>query len=582
MWQEMRSALVGLVTVGVLLGLGPAVAAAVSDANRLVRVSGTSPFTGCPAAALDSLLPTGEVEPVVVANPTDRANVVAAWTQDRFRGVVAGVSLDRGRTWRSVVVPGLTRCTGGAFDYADDVSMSAGSDGVVHLSTHVFDADRQRSGLLATRSTDGGRTWRRPAALAVQTGSRDGEYAGGAIAADPADPRMVYAVVPTFSSPSQPGGSFRGTVIVARSLDGGTSWQPPRGVLDTGADRLTTGHQLAVLPDGTLLDVLVLIDLRQDPRQPTLQVAVLRSNDLGGGLTGVLAKVDEHQDVQQGPVGQDRELVAGGQPIGPGVQDAARRLPARATVKAAGNDHRSPKRPAGLGGGGEGGYHGVDHARVGRVGSNGAAGVLAVARSGLHGERGGPAPGPPAVGGPGGEQAAALPVGVEDVCRQVHHAVGAGRHRHVVGVVERATGTAGETGHDHAPPGPAAVEADTGDNPTEAVLGPRGHDVGAVGRVGDHDRFDLAGGKQGVQGGGRAAGERARARHPDQAVGIRRCGRDSGPQPDQHTNRDQPHQRRPQLPPHAPSPFLASIACCYPPHSVGSLGVLTAGGPGRG
>jgi len=160
--------------------------------------------------------------------------------------------------------------------------MSAGSDGVVHLSTHVFDADRQRSGLLVTRSTDGGRTWRRPAALAVQTGSRDGEYAGGAIAADPADPRMVYAVVPTFSYPSEPGGSFRGTVIVARSLDGGTSWQPPRSVLDTGADRLTTGHQLAVLPDGTLLDVLVLIDLRQDPRQPTLQVAVLRSNDRGG------------------------------------------------------------------------------------------------------------------------------------------------------------------------------------------------------------------------------------------------------------------------------------------------------------
>src|SRR6266511_737805 len=282
MWREMRSALVGLVTVGALLGLGPGVAAASSDANRLVPVSGPSPFTGCPAAGLDSLLPTGAVEPVVVANPTDRANVVAAWTQDRFRGVVAGVSVDRGRTWRRVVVPGLTRCTGGVFDYADDVSMSAGPDGVVHLSTHVFDADRQRSGLLAARSTDGGRTWRRPATLAVQTGSRDGEYAGGAIAADPAYPRTVYGVVPTFSSPSQPGGSFRGTVIVARSLDGGTSWQPPRDVLDTGADRLTTGHQLAVLPDGTLLDVLVLIDLSQDPRQPTLQVAVLRSNDRGG------------------------------------------------------------------------------------------------------------------------------------------------------------------------------------------------------------------------------------------------------------------------------------------------------------
>ena len=282
MWQEIRSALVGLVTVAVLVGPGPAVAAAASDANRLVRVSGTSPFTHCPAAGLDSLLPTGEVEPVVVANPTDPANVVAAWTQDRFRGVVAGVSLDRGRTWRRVVVPGLTRCTGGVFDYADDVSISAGSDGAVHLSAHVFDADRQRSGLLATRSTDGGRTWSRPAALAVQTGSRDGEYAGGAIAADPADPRTVYGVVPTFSYPSEPGGSFRGTVVFARSLDGGRSWQPARSVLDTGADQLTTGHQLAALPGGTLLDIFTLIDLREDPRRSALQVAVMRSNDRGG------------------------------------------------------------------------------------------------------------------------------------------------------------------------------------------------------------------------------------------------------------------------------------------------------------
>src|SRR6266545_3066410 len=130
MWQELRSALVGLVTVGVLVGLGPAVAAALSD------------------------------------------------------------------------------------------------------------ADRQRSGLLATRSTDGGQTWSRPAALAVQAGSRDGEYAGGAIAADPADPRTVYGVVPTFSYPAAPDGSFRGTVVFARSLDGGRSWQPARSVLDTGAGRL--------------------------------------------------------------------------------------------------------------------------------------------------------------------------------------------------------------------------------------------------------------------------------------------------------------------------------------------------------
>jgi hypothetical protein len=129
----------------------------------------------------------------------------------------------------------------------------------------VFDADRQRSGLLATRSSDGGRTWSQPATLAAQVGGRDGEYAGGAIAADPANPRMVYAVVPRFFYPSEPGGSFRGTVVFARSRNGGSSWQPPRTVLDTGAGRLTTGHQLVVLPGGALLDVFTLLDLGADP-----------------------------------------------------------------------------------------------------------------------------------------------------------------------------------------------------------------------------------------------------------------------------------------------------------------------------
>jgi hypothetical protein len=136
---------------------------------------------------------------------------------------VAGSSADRGRTWRRVVVPGLTRCTAGAFDYADDLSLAAASDGVVHLSAHAFDADRQRSGLLATKSSDGGRTWSRPATLAAQAGGRDGEYAGGDIAADPADPRPVYAVMPRLFHPSRPGGSFGGRWCSPAAATGGAA-----------------------------------------------------------------------------------------------------------------------------------------------------------------------------------------------------------------------------------------------------------------------------------------------------------------------------------------------------------------------
>jgi hypothetical protein len=314
MWRYARSI---VAAAGALVGLGSGVAAGSPGAPRLVQVSGASPFTGCLAAGLDSLLPTGKVEPVVVASPTNRTNVVAAWTRDRFRGIVAGVSADRGPTWRRVVVPGLSRCTGGTFDYADDVSMTVGPRGVVYLSTHAFDADRQRSGLLATRSTDGGRTWSRPATLAVQAGSRNGEYAGGAIVADPADPRPVYAVVPTFSYPSGPGGSFRGTLVFARSLDAGNSWQPARSVLDTGAGLLTTGHQLTVLPGGPLLDIFTLIDLRGDPQRPALQVAVMRSTDRGDSWSPPTVIADIWSVGVSDP--ETGDLVAGGTRVQPAM-----------------------------------------------------------------------------------------------------------------------------------------------------------------------------------------------------------------------------------------------------------------------
>jgi hypothetical protein len=96
--------------------------------------------------------------------------------------------------------------------------------------------------------------------------------------ADPAGP-LVFSVVPTFSYPA---GSFRGTVVFVRSVDGGRSRQPARTVLDAGAGWLTTGHHLAVLTGGVLLDVFALIDLRGDPRRSALQVAVAGSPDWGG------------------------------------------------------------------------------------------------------------------------------------------------------------------------------------------------------------------------------------------------------------------------------------------------------------
>lgn len=248
-----------------------------------MQVSRASPFSDCPPAELDDKAPRGEVEPVVAVNPRRPRNVVAVWTQDRFRGLVAGVSFDGGSTWQRRVVPGFTRCTGGTFDYVDDAWLSFGPRGVLHLSAKVMNGEQTASGRLATRSLNGGRRWSEPEPLVMETRQRSVNYSGGAITADPHRPRFVYSVVPKFAEPDPDGGNgaFRGALFFNRSRDGGRSWQPARKVFDAGSGRLVTGHQIVVGKDGTLINAFTLIDFRDTPRRPAKHVAVMRSTNQG-------------------------------------------------------------------------------------------------------------------------------------------------------------------------------------------------------------------------------------------------------------------------------------------------------------
>jgi len=96
-------------------------------AGPTVPVSGPSPFASCTADAYlaDTINADSEVEPSLAVDPLDRGHLAAAWQQDRVvdgsaRGHVVGVSFDAGATWQPVVVPGLTPCSGGSFDYATE------------------------------------------------------------------------------------------------------------------------------------------------------------------------------------------------------------------------------------------------------------------------------------------------------------------------------------------------------------------------------------------------------------------------------------------------------------------------------
>ncbi|MFI6289883.1 sialidase family protein [Streptomyces sp. NPDC051018] len=265
--------------VGALTAAGPPARGGEAGHNAAV-VSGPSPFTGCPAGPLDSLLPAGAVEPYTVADPARPGRAAAVWTQDRFRGLVVGVTDDGGRSWRRTVVPGIGGCGGGRFGYADDAWLSYAPDGVLHLSAHVFDQPGTGgSGLVTARSSDGGRTWSRPVRVVTEEDPARGAFVGGAIAADPGDPRRVYAVVPRIVEPSAEGRTFGGAVVVASSRDGGRGWRA-REIYDPGPGRLTTGHQLAVLRDGALVDVFTLVDMAADG-PPVARLMAMRSGDRG-------------------------------------------------------------------------------------------------------------------------------------------------------------------------------------------------------------------------------------------------------------------------------------------------------------
>jgi len=63
-------------------------------------------------------------------------------------------------------------------------------------------------------------------------------------------------------------------------VDGGRTWEPARAIHDPGPDAQTIANQIVVLPDGTLLDLLVII-AQASAAAPVQTVAVLRSPDAG-------------------------------------------------------------------------------------------------------------------------------------------------------------------------------------------------------------------------------------------------------------------------------------------------------------
>jgi len=249
-------------TVGALAA--PAGAGTIAD---LARASAATPFpAGCEVSTPGSVNnPNAEVEPWISVDRADDGHAVAVWQQDRWndggsRGLMTGVTRNGGRTWSRTFAhfttcSGGTAANGGDYERASDPWVTIGPDGTAVQIALSFDITTARQAILTSRSTNGGRTWSEPAAVAT-----DDTFAAGldkeSITADPKRKNLVYATWDRFFADPVTGEVTQPTWF-ARSTDGARTWEPPVVVHDPGPDNGTIGAQIVVTPDGDLLDLFV-------------------------------------------------------------------------------------------------------------------------------------------------------------------------------------------------------------------------------------------------------------------------------------------------------------------------------------
>lgn len=282
-----------------------------------LRLSGGSPYpAGCNPAPTGQLVYLGaEVEPHLAIDPADPRHLVATWQQDRWRGggangIGSAASFDGGRTWTRSD-PAFTPCSGGtpaagAWSRASDPWVSIGADGTVHALALAFDNPWGGTGsaIVASRSADGGRTWTAPATLAIEQDT-DLFLDKCTLTADPTRPGYAYAVWDRLAGVTGPAELSTGPAWMARTTDGGITWEAPWILHDPGADAQTISSQIVVQPDGALVNLLVLIT-QASATTPVVEVAALRSVDAGlswsgpylvsgWGSVGVVDPLDGHR-----------------------------------------------------------------------------------------------------------------------------------------------------------------------------------------------------------------------------------------------------------------------------------------------
>jgi len=243
--------------------------------SALARIS-SDPFTNASAQHAT------EADPSIGSSS---ATVVAAFDEGLFAdgdgasGIGFATSHDDGRTWIHGSLPGITRYTGGPFSAAIFPTVAYDARHRTWLIAALAGLAGSagppvKIAVLASRSTDAGRTWSRPVTVAQETDGRNLD--GPAIACDHwrSSPYDGHCYI-EFTRLDRPGDSAGKIIQMAVSADGGRSW----GTAKATANHATgTAGKPLVRPDGT---VVVPVDIW--PKAD--QVLSFQSYD-GGGTWG--------------------------------------------------------------------------------------------------------------------------------------------------------------------------------------------------------------------------------------------------------------------------------------------------------
>jgi hypothetical protein len=237
---------------------------ATPDATALV--SAPSPFAAdCAPGQAGTVYINAEVEPSLAVNPTNVANMIATYQQDRWsngsaRGLGTAVTFNSGTSWTRLAPPQLppfSSCAGGNtanfgnYLRATDPWVTFGPSGVAYqMSLSTAGAT---NAMLVSRSADGGNTWGAISTLILDGAA--GFNDKNAITADPNDANFVYAVWDRLAPAAAP---TAGPTLFARTINGGASWEAARVIVDPGTNNQTIGNIVAVLPQavgGAVLNV---------------------------------------------------------------------------------------------------------------------------------------------------------------------------------------------------------------------------------------------------------------------------------------------------------------------------------------